>query len=387
MEDRTDHAGEILSSWVIIRGMRWIAAVATVALLAGCFESQLRYCENGAICPETLACTERTPTVCGEPDQVEACKTMPDRTACSAETQALGTCASGVCGPCVPEYVECRYAEWKPMQSPTDAQLRSLWVVADNNVYAAGAGGTVIHYDGTAWSTVMPQPPTTDVLVGIWARESGELLVVGANGDVHHFAADTWTKVSPTPLAPLFGIWGTDANDAYVVGDSGNIFSWTGAAWAPMTSNTALPLRSVWGTSTSNIVAVGSGGVIQRYNGSNWGAAPSTPLTGLTLRGVWTSDTKIIAVGNQSTMGGIIATKEAAAWNTQLVSTMYLSSVWGRADDDVYAVGTSGTIMHYDGSTWTAMASGAMSDLEAVGGTQANTFAVGAAGTILRLSP
>jgi hypothetical protein len=61
--------------------------------------------------------------------------------------------------------------------------------------------------------------------------------------------------------------------------------------------------------------------------------------------------------------------------------------VWGRADDDVYAVGTGGTIVHYDGVTWTPMPSSTVNDLEAVAGTDANVFAVGGGGTILRISP
>jgi hypothetical protein len=366
--------------------MRWIAVLASIALLGGCFDSRLRYCDNGAICPETLACTERTPTVCGEPDDVEVCKDKTDRTACASPVTAIGTCASGVCSPCVPEYVECRYSEWKPMHSPTDKALSALWVVTDNDIYAGGAAGVLLHYDGSAWALVDPPPPTSDVLVGIWADAAGTLYAVGSTGIVLTRGAGAWQTISPQPLAPLFGIWGADANGVVVVGDAGTITRYDGASWSPMAANTALPLRSVWGSSTTNLVAAGNGGVIQRYNGTNWQAAESTPITGLTFRGVWTSATKIIAVGNQST-SGIIATKEAAAWNRQSVSTMYLSSVWGRADDDVYAVGTGGTIVHYDGVTWTPMPSSTVNDLEAVAGTDANVFAVGGGGTILRISP
>ena len=33
-------------------------------------------------------------------------------------------------------------------------------------------------------------------------------------------------------------------------------------------------------------------------------------------------------------------------------TTKDLSEVWGSASDNIYAVGESGTIIHYDGSNW-----------------------------------
>jgi hypothetical protein len=36
----------------------------------------------------------------------------------------------------------------------------------------------------------------------------------------------------------------------------------------------------------------------------------------------------------------------------------HLMSVWGTSSNDVYAVGSNGTILHYDGTAWSQMASG-----------------------------
>lgn len=361
-------------------GMRW---VALLAVLAGCFESQLRYCENGAICPETLACTERTPTVCGEPDDVAACQTQADRTACTSERTPLGTCTSGVCGPCAPELVECRYPAWTPMQSPTGEVLRSLWVVADNDVYAAGQG-VIIHYDGTAWST-LAYPMTGFAINAIWASTGGEVVAVDQDGAVFRRTGDSWLTITPSPQVPLRGIWGAGTTELFVVGVTGAILRYDGTTWMPMTSNTTSTLSAIWGSSATNLVAAGNAGTIQRYNGSNWQAAPGTPITGVTFRGVWTISSQIFAVG--ATSAGLIATQQSAGWNTQMVPAAHVASVWGTAGDDVYAVGAAGTIMHYDGLTWSQMTSPTQSALEAVQGTATNVFAVGAAGTILRYSP
>jgi hypothetical protein len=364
--------------------MRWIALVGLVAPLAGCFESQLRYCENGVICPETLVCTERTPTVCGEPDQVAACKTMPDRTACSVETQPVGTCDSGVCSPCIADYVECRYPEWKPMQSPTGELLSCLWAVADNDVYAAGQA-TIIHYDGTRWST-MPYPATGFAIEAIWASADGTVIAVTQDGDVFRWDGSSWSSITPSPKVALRGIWGSRIDAVFVAGVTGAILRYDGTTWTPMTSNTTVVLNAIWGSSETNLVSAGSSGVIQRYTGSNWQAAPNAPIAGVTFRGVWTSASQIFAVG--AATAGVIYTQQAAGWNASPASpATSLASVWGRTADDVYAVGDAGTIMHYDGVTWSPMISTTSSALEAVAGTDNNVFVVGAGGMILRYSP
>ena len=62
-----------------------------------------------------------------------------------------------------------------------------------------------------------------------------------------------------------------------------------------------------------------------------------------------------------------------------------LTAVWGNSATDVFAVGTSGTILHNDGSGWHTQSSGTSVTLRGVWGTSAtNVFAVGDSGTILQ---
>ena len=57
--------------------------------------------------------------------------------------------------------------------------------------------------------------------------------------------------------------------------------------------------------------------------------------------------------------------------------------MWGSSGSDVFAVGVYGTILHYDGSSWSAMSSGTSADSHGVwGSTGSDVFAVGN-GTIL----
>jgi hypothetical protein len=59
--------------------------------------------------------------------------------------------------------------------------------------------------------------------------------------------------------------------------------------------------------------------------------------------------------------------------------------VWGSSGSDVYAVGYLGVIRHYDGSSWSAMTSGTTNTLLGMWGTSSNNaFTLGYNGTILR---
>jgi hypothetical protein len=66
--------------------------------------------------------------------------------------------------------------------------------------------------------------------------------------------------------------------------------------------------------------------------------------------------------------------------------------VWGSGGNDVFAVGYAGpgqpgTILHYDGTAWSAMNSGSTASLHGVwGSASTDVFAVGEGGTILHYS-
>src|SRR5207253_74408 len=46
-----------------------------------------------------------------------------------------------------------RVVQWVSVASPTTQPLYAVWGAAPNDVWAVGEYGTVLHYDGTGWST------------------------------------------------------------------------------------------------------------------------------------------------------------------------------------------------------------------------------------------
>ena len=104
---------------------------------------------------------------------------------------------------------------------PQGNSLYSVWGSGTNNVWAVGASGTILHWDGSAWTSAL-------------------------SGTTNH----------------LIGVWGSGASDVWAVADSGAILHWDGSAWTSVPSGTTNFLRSVWGSGASDVWAVGADGTI-----------------------------------------------------------------------------------------------------------------------------
>jgi hypothetical protein len=71
------------------------------------------------------------------------------------------------------------------------------------------------------------------------------------------------------------------------------------------------------------------------------------------LYGIWgSSSSDIFAVGDS----GIILHYNGSSWSPMgSGTTNALFGVWGSSSSDVFAAGDYGTILHYDGSSWSSM--------------------------------
>jgi len=102
---------------------------------------------------------------------------------------------------------------------------------------------------------------------------------------------------------------------------------------------------------------------------------------GLIAMGEETPPTDVFAVGSD----GAILQYDGSTWSQVSSGTSNdLTNVWASSPDDIFASGKSGTIVHYNGSTWRTMNSGTSNDLNDVwGNSPADVYVVGVSGTIL----
>src|SRR2546429_9871978 len=80
-----------------------------------------------------------------------------------------------------------------------------------------------------------------------------------------------------------------------------------------------------------------------------------------------------------------VCSSDGWCWSNPLPQGNTVISVWGTASTDVWAVGASGTILHSDGSAWSASESGTPNyTLRGVwGSASTDVWAVGGGGTTL----
>jgi len=254
---------------------------------------------------------------------------------------------------------------WTPDPTPPVLERHGVWGANTSDVFSVGLGGTILHYNGFAWSPQTIPVAGYVILTDVWGSSGSDVWVTTNTDTLLHYDGATWSMfVAVGSRGTTTSVWGANTNDVFVVGIGGAILHYNGATWSGQTSGTTTDLLSVWGTSGSDVFAVGRNGTILHYNGAVWSPQPSG--TALDLAGVWGSaGNDVFAVGN----GGTIRHYNGATW-TPLPSgtTTALHDVWVASPCNAFAVGDSGTILRYNGSNWILEPSGTAQPLLAVWG-------------------
>ena len=154
------------------------------------------------------------------------------------------------------------------------------------------------------------------------------------------------------------------------------------ASCSPLTSPTSWTpwFDGVSGSSASDVYAVGSQSVLH-YDGRRWIALPGT--AGGFLNNVWTTSKGNVYAAWSSGDGGLtgqVLRFDGHHWGTAASAPAALQAVWGSSESDVYAVGRQGTILHYDGSSWSDMSTGRYEWLGSVWGSSSHDVFVAASG-------
>ena len=154
--------------------------------------------------------------------------------------------------------------------SPTSAFLRSVFMVSPDDGWAVGQYGTIIHWNGTEWSTVTS--PTSRFLYSVFMVNADDGWAVGDEGTIVHWNGTEWSMVtSPTMSWEQFrSVFMVSADDGWAVGALGSIIHWDGIEWSNATSPTTTHLYSVFMVSADDGWAVGDWGRIIQWTGIEW---------------------------------------------------------------------------------------------------------------------
>ena len=303
-----------------------------------------------------------------------------------------------------------------PLVVTTD--LLSVFSTNVHDVWAVGAAGTIVHYDGT-WTAELS--PTSQVLRSIWATTKGHAWAVGAGGTILRRNGTRWlTTLSPT-TENLWGVWASSIDDAWAVGDAGLILHWDGTSWSIAHNRMTGFFRAIWGTGARDIWVVGGGkepdgdyaSLLLHWNGTNWAESYVCNPEGTrfasggwlaVLSDVWgTPGGTVWATGScQSGASfipyGYVAQNDGAGWGDTpgfgfglaLGSYRPLQTIWSSSANDVWVASanetvsgtaTAPTMLHWNGTGWIASSQVITAGINDLGGTSQNdVWAVGRAG-------
>lgn len=221
---------------------------------------------------------------------------------------------------------------------------------------------------GVFWSAVF-DASKTGVLTGVWGSGPDDVFVVGGageDGEIYRFDGTTWAGMAIPIRAPLQGVFGFASNDVFAVGDGGTVLNFDGESWAPLNTGTTETLRDAWGTSFDELWIVGgpsadSQPTILRYDGFAFArfGLPVIDRSAPILYGVWGDGVNVYAVGS----AGVILQFDGTTWTqaptgpaVEPAANADLNSIWGTGPDNIVAVGGAAhaRIAVYDGRSWTA---------------------------------
>ena len=281
---------------------------------------------------------------------------------------------------------------WHLLGERRPSSLLATWATGIDNVWvvggreAAGAGPTVLHYDGAAWAKLDSGQINVD-LWQVFGFADGTVFLGGSNGTILRYRNGTFEKL-PTPSPDIvFGLWGSSSNDVWAVGGqtTGRGFVWRfqGTAFevvsgvpAELANGTVWKVtgraaNDVWmscsrglvlhwdgqtlaneriggmeeslfsiGCQATRCVTAGTNitnGVLYQNDGQGWASKVPTQ-DGPVWRGVTPTGEHTYVVGM---LGSVLRLTTDGAWvsDPHGLTTEALHAVWTDADGNLFAVG------------------------------------------------
>jgi hypothetical protein len=167
---------------------------------------------------------------------------------------------------------------WSPLISPDlpDAELLGVSGKTLDDVMTVGTGGTILRRSGDNLELV--PSGTTETLRSIWVAPDpdADAFAVGDNGTILHWDGTAWTMMT-SPSDPwvgfrLSGVWGWSPTNVFAVGESSMLLRYDGSAWTQVAVDALADFTDVWGSAGNNVFVVAGdrSGIIVHRCGSSW---------------------------------------------------------------------------------------------------------------------
>lgn len=165
------------------------------------------------------------------------------------------------------------------LEHEAEKPLNSIWARSNTDIFAVGADGVIVRYDGDSWKsdTDGQEYDLEHELYDIWglpgANES--VWAVGSYGLLlQRDNTGTWKRMATPTRAHLDAIWGSvngHNDDVFAVGHDGTVLhGFLTEEPERMPTPSAAALTDVAGVAPDDVYAVGDNGALWHYNGDTW---------------------------------------------------------------------------------------------------------------------
>jgi hypothetical protein len=256
------------------------------------------------------------------------------------------------CTACSPGVATCLEIGWRQVLVGSTSVVNSISGNSANDLWLA-FDDTILHKQGSQW---LVEPHDLDgALTTISETPEGEVWAGGH--ELHHRDASGWHVVDVPQLGTVYAVYAAGNDDVFVAGawqGGAGVGHWDGTSWTTFPAVTA----SLWmcGRSGSDVYVFDATGVFH-YDGTSW--SPLTmPFTDYTTA-VWTSPDGVRFAAGFSGGAPFLGYDDGSSWQlVPLPGITWIYGFTGMSSTDVLAVGSSGTAMHWNGSTWTQVGDG-----------------------------
>jgi hypothetical protein len=153
---------------------------------------------------------------------------------------------------------------WTFETLPGNVRLNDVYAVG-GSAFAVGEAGVILRREETTSAWVAMESPTLADLNAVAGSSLTDVWAVGADGVALRYDGTAWTQVDTGQTVPLWALFAPTSDAVFAVGNNGVAIRWNGEVWESLPTGVANNLYALHGVSAANVWAVGNRGTALQF--------------------------------------------------------------------------------------------------------------------------